>query len=696
LARCVERPGRGPAALQDLWSTADIRLVRLGTYHLRHRRRGSRSGVPRLVQRFALLSGVAFLVVVVAVIWFVRQSATSHAKDVVGAQASFTVNTILRDTLVRSDFAQPVGSKRRAELDRLFKHEILAQGGLRAKLYGPDGTTTYATDHELIGERNLEEDLTGALGGVASTEVGSLNGEGGAGPNVKALSAYVPMTFFDGQYPVGAFEVYQSYAPVAAAARAEYVPVAIVLGLGLLALYLSLFPVLRRVTRRLEEHVGEIRYQALHDALTGLPNRDLFHDRLSQTIALERREAGRAAVILIDLDRFKEINDTLGHQSGDDLLKQVGSSLALAVRESDTVARLGGDEFAIVSPRTDADGALALADKLRESLARPITVGGIELEIDASMGIALFPEHGADAETLMRRADVALYLSKDAHAPSLYVAEQDHYSPERLALVSDLRRAVASRDELVVFFQPQADLATGEIVRAEALVRWRHPSLGLLTPDVFLPLAERTGLMRPLTRHVLDASLQQCRAWRDRGLDVEVAVNVSGRDLLDLALPDEVTEALERFGVPADRLELEITEDTILTDPVRARSVLERLSTLGVSLAIDDFGAGYSSLGYLKRLSVDVLKIDRSFVMNMASDENDAVIVRSTIDLGHNLGLRVVAEGVEDEQTMRRLGELDCDVAQGYFLGRPTPAEGLDALLARSGRRLRVRLGSAR
>jgi diguanylate cyclase (GGDEF)-like protein len=670
--------------------------VRLRTFSVLPRRGGSRAGVPRLVLRFAAFTGIAFLVVVVTVVWFVRQSATEHAKEAARVHASFIAKTILRDTLKPSDFKGPVGATRRAELDRLFRREILVEGALRAKLYGPDGTVVYATDHELIGERDLEEALAGALGGVPATEVGSLNGEGGIGTDAKALEAYVPMAFFDGQYPRGAFEVYQSYAPVAAAARAEYVPVAIVLGLGLLALYLSLFPVLRRVTRRLEQHVGEIRHQSLHDSLTGLPNRDLFHDRLQQVIALERREAGCAAVLLIDLDRFKEINDTLGHQSGDDVLKQAGQALALAVRESDTVARLGGDEFAIVSPRTDAAGAQTLAEKLRVSLAHPVTISGIDLEIDASIGIALFPDNGADAETLIRRADVALYLSKDAHVPTLYAAEQDHYSPERLALATDLRRAVHSREELVVFFQPQADLASGEIVRAEALVRWRHPSQGLLTPDAFLPLAERTGLMRPLTRLVLDASLQQCRAWREQGLDVAVAVNVSGRDLLDVGLPDEVTEALHRYGVPADSLELEITENTILTDPVRARSVLERLSALGVSLAIDDFGAGYSSLGYLKRLSVDVLKIDRSFVINMSRDDNDEVIVRSTIDLGHNLGLRVVAEGVEDEETMRRLGELDCDVAQGYFLGRPTPAAGLDALLARSGRRLSVRLDPVR
>jgi diguanylate cyclase (GGDEF)-like protein len=667
---------------------ADIGIVRLRTHRILPRRGGSRSGAPRLVQRFAAFSAIAFLVVVVLVIGFVRQSATTHAKAAARSHASFIADTILRERLTPADFSRPVSAARRAQLDALFKGEILVQGALRAKLYGRDGSVTYATEHELIGGRDLEEEVVEALGGKPVTEVGSLNGEGGIDRDGKALEAYVPMSFFDGQYPVGAFEVYQSYAPVAAAASSEYTPVAIVLGLGLLALYLSLFPVMRRATRRLEEHVGEIRHQALHDVLTGLPNRDLFQDRLQQTIAMARREGGCAAVLLIDLDRFKEINDTLGHQSGDELITRVAQSLAATVRESDSVARLGGDEFAVVSPRTDAEGALALADKLRESIARPIVMSGVELEIDASVGIAVFPQHGSDGEMLLRRADVALYLSKDAHVPSLYDPRQDHYSPERLALVSDLRRAIVSGDELAVFFQPQADLRSGEIVRAEALVRWRHPSRGLLPPDVFLPLAERTGLMRLLTRHVLDAALRQCSAWREQGLDVEVAVNVSGRDLLDIAFPDEVATALGRFGVPAAGLELEITEDTILTDPVRARSVLARLSELGVSLAIDDFGAGYSSLGYLKRLSVDVLKIDRSFVMNMSNDENDEMIVRSTIDLGHNLGLRVVAEGVEDEQTMCRLGELACDVAQGYFLGRPSPAEELAPLLATSGRRL--------
>jgi diguanylate cyclase (GGDEF)-like protein len=639
---------------------------------------------------------VAFLVVIVAVIAYVHHSATYRAEQVARSHAEFVAAAVLPDLLAPADFARPATAARREELDRLLRQKVLVGGSLRLKLYGRDGTVVYATDHSEIGTNGRSDEVTGALNGVSATEVGSLNSEGGSGPNEKALSAYVPMRFSDTVAPVGVFEVYQSYAPIAAAAREDYLSVAVVLGLGLLALFVSLFPALRRVTRRLERHMREIHHQGFHDNLTGLPNRDLFHDRLEQTIAGSRREAGSSAVLLIDLDRFKEINDTLGHQSGDVLLERTAATLSAAVRESDTVARLGGDEFAVVAPRTDAEGALLLAEKLRQALARPTVVMGIDLEVDASVGISIFPDDGADADTLLRRADVALYLSKNAHAPCLYTPEQDHYSPERLVLVSDLRRAVAAANELVVFFQPQADLRTGHIVRVEALVRWQHPTRGLLTPDVFLPLAEHTGLMRPLTRVVLEASLRQCRAWRDAGLDVALAVNVTGRDLLDVALPDEVAEALLRHDVPANRLELEITEDTILTDPQRVRSVLGRLAELGVTLAIDDFGAGYSSLGYLKRLPVDVLKIDRSFVMNMSSDENDAVIVRSTIDLGHNLGLRVVAEGVEDATAMHTLEELDCDIAQGYYVSRPVPASELLGILTLSARRLESSNGVAR
>jgi predicted signal transduction protein with EAL and GGDEF domain len=346
------------------------------------------------------------------------------------------------------------------------------------------------------------------------------------------------------------------------------------------------------------------------------------------------------------------------------------------------VARLGGDEFAVIAAEVGRPSeALTVAERIEKELARPLTLDGITVQVEASIGIALYPEHGADVETLVRQADVAMYASKEGHAPTLYAPEHDHYSPERLTLLADLRRAI-DNDELVVQYQPQATFGDGRIVSVEALVRWDHPQHGLLPPIAFIPLAEHTGLIRPLTRYVLDAALRQLREWLDDGLDLRVAVNVSGRDLLDLELPDEVAAGLERHGVDPRRLELEISENTILTDPTRARAVLLRLSELGVRTSIDDFGAGYSSLGYLKRLPIDALKIDKSFVIDMASDQDDAVIVRSTIELGHNLGMEVVAEGVETPEAWRELAELGCDIAQGYLLSRPRPAADVPGILA--------------
>jgi diguanylate cyclase (GGDEF)-like protein len=403
---------------------------------------------------------------------------------------------------------------------------------------------------------------------------------------------------------------------------------------------------------------------------------------VAQELALARRREGRLAVVLIDLDRFKEVNDTLGHGSGDLLLRALGPRLRRVLREGDTVARLGGDEFAVLLPDVDdAEAALALADRVRRVLEEPLEVDSLLLETEASIGIALYPEHGDDVDTLLRHADVAMYRAKEAHEDvALYTTEDDHYSPARLALLSGLRRALEER-QLVLHFQPTAHVGSGEVRRVEALLRWQHPERGLLQPAEFLPLAERTGLMRGLTLYVLEEALRQSRAWQDEGIELGVAVNLSPRDLQNLDLPDQVAALLAAHRVEPRFLELELTESTILTDPLRARAVLLRLSELGVRIAIDDFGSGYSSLGYLTRLPVDVLKIDKSFVQNMREDESDAVIVRSTIELGHNLGLEVVAEGVECERTWGDLLELGCDVVQGFFLSRPVPPAELAAWL---------------
>jgi diguanylate cyclase (GGDEF)-like protein len=648
----------------------------------------SRAPEPRLTRRFAIYAALALIVAGAGIFSYVRSASIDRAEDAALFHTRFVADSILRDHLRPSDFQGPVTGRRLAELDALVHGEVLTRGALRAKLYDRVGTVTYSSDHTLIGKRPPDpEDIRHAFDGHLVSDVSRLNAEGGTGRDRKVLEAYVPVRGVSGR-AMGVFELYQNYATIATAARDEFLPLAGLVALVLLVLYASFFPILRRATTRLRQQMQQIEHQAFHDDLTQLPNRALFRDRLEQALRSARRRGERVAVMLVDLDHFKDINDTLGHRSGDELLREVGANLVAALRASDTVARLGGDEFGVLAPAVSGrDAAMALADKVRGAVQRPHVVAGLELEVDAGIGVALFPDHGADVDALLRHADVAMYMSKERHAPAVYVASQDHYSPTRLALMTQLRRAIANR-ELVVHYQPQARLDTGAIDRVEALVRWEHPEHGLLAPDAFVPLAQHIGLIRHLTHYVLDAALCQTRQWLDDGLDLGVAVNITGRDLLDVRLPQEVAGLLARWGVEPSRLELEITEDTVLTDPVRAREILVRLSDLGVKLAIDDFGSGNSSLGYLKRLPVDVLKIDRSFVMNMHADTDDAVIVRSTIELGHNLGLQVVAEGVEDRRAWERLAELGCDVVQGYFLTRPCPADAVTRLMRESGGRV--------
>jgi diguanylate cyclase (GGDEF)-like protein/PAS domain S-box-containing protein len=425
-------------------------------------------------------------------------------------------------------------------------------------------------------------------------------------------------------------------------------------------------------------------YQALHDGLTGLANRTLFRDRIELAIRAARRDGKNLAVAVMDLDRFKEVNDSLGHAAGDALLVELGGRLKGALRDSDTVARLGGDEFGLLLPGIDGSSDVLVAiDRVRTEIARPVAVEGLPLVVEGSIGIAVFPDDGDDVDTLVQHADVAMYHAKDKNSGwAFYDAACARHDPGRLTLVGELRRAI-ERHELVLHYQPKALLADGQVRSVEALVRWQHPERGLVPPDDFIPLVQQTGLIQPLTRYVIDAALRQVRAWSEQGWDLSVAVNLSTRNLLDNELPAQIATLLARHSVDSSRLELEITESTMLEDPARTKTILERLSAMGIRLSIDDFGTGYSSLSYLKRLPVDEIKIDRSFVMNMVDDEDDATIVRSTIDLGRNLGLEVVAEGVESGPIWDRLSALGCTVAQGYFLSRPLPADELTPWLER-------------
>jgi diguanylate cyclase (GGDEF)-like protein/PAS domain S-box-containing protein len=419
-------------------------------------------------------------------------------------------------------------------------------------------------------------------------------------------------------------------------------------------------------------------FQALHDPLTGLPNRVLFSERIGHAILQAQRQKKKLAVALIDLDRFKEVNDSLGHSAGDHLLISVGKQMGGALRASDTVARLGGDEFGLVLPElTDADALQPVLERLQESLEEPIHVQSLPIGIEASIGIALYPDHGDDAQTLIQRADIAMYEAKRDGLNYVFYDDSTHdHDVTSLTLVAELRRAISER-ELVLFYQPKAALESGLVTSVEALVRWLHPERGVVMPDSFIPLAQETSLIGPLTLYVIEEALRQVRSWRDEGIELSVAVNLSTRNLLDRSFPNQVEELLSRWDVRPEVLELEVTESSMLANPTRAKAVLNELSELGIRLSIDDFGTGYSSLAYLRELPVDEIKIDRSFVIGMGAEAGDAVIVRSTVDLGRNLGLEVVAEGVETIEHWEQLRELGCNTAQGYFLSRPVPADEL-------------------
>jgi diguanylate cyclase (GGDEF)-like protein len=422
---------------------------------------------------------------------------------------------------------------------------------------------------------------------------------------------------------------------------------------------------------------------ATTDELTGLANRERFRAHLHERIANAKATGEKFAVMLLDLDRFKEVNDTLGHHYGDELLRDLGPRLSEAVGPEGLVARLGGDEFAVFpgNGTSDSDELEAFAERLIRCVQQPVLVDEMTLEVGVSIGVARFPRDGEDPHSLLRSADVAMYAAKEAHAGcKVYAAALDRHSIRRLSVLSEFRRALDC-DEIVVFYQPIMHMDGERVHGAEALVRWQHPELGLLPPSDFIPIVEQTGLIGPLTRHVLERAIAQCVGWRQAGRELTVSVNLSVRNLLDPDVSSLIGDLLTMYGLAPEALQLEITESMLMSDPDRSLVTLTRLAQLGVGLSVDDYGTGYSSLANLRRLPIDELKIDRSFVSPMLSDESDLIIVRSTINLGHDLGLKVVAEGVEDEATLTRLSGLGCDFAQGYHFSKPLAPDAFNALL---------------
>jgi diguanylate cyclase (GGDEF)-like protein len=619
---------------------------------------------PRLVLRFAVVTALCLGFGGAAILIFTRHLNTLEAERTAAKHAQLVAQDVLADRLQASDFDRAVTGKRRSRLDSLFARKLLRPGTVLVSLSRPDRLVTYSTDHTLIGRRTASATRTReALRGTVTSEVTRVE-------SMKVLRSYVPVTV-GGRH--GIVAVHQDYGPIQSEARAALLPVAGILEVVLVLLFALLVPLLMRVTRRLRRHAERIQHQALHDELTGLPNRLHFRREMLRAIAASRESP--LAAISLDLDRFKDINETLGHRSGDELLVACAERLRELTPSGAMLARLGGDEFGIAAPGMTAGEAVELFGIVRESFENPFHVGEIPLVVEASAGISCFPENGDTVDEILQTADAAMGLAKDRHLGfAVYNGTSEQSTTDALELVSRLRPAL-ERQELILHYQAQIAVDTGEVSGAEALVRWEHPERGLLQPGAFVPYVERTGASKALSAYVLSAATAQLRSWRTRGFHVGVAVNLTMFDLLDVKLPEQIVALLEETGVEPGALELEITESLIMGDPDRVRAVVSRLKEIGVRLAIDDFGTGYSSLSYLKTLPIDVIKIDRSFVRKMAIEKSDAAIVQSTIELAHNLGLVVVAEGVEDAATLAELGRFGCDYAQGYFIARPCDAD---------------------
>ncbi|MBE8233524.1 MAG: EAL domain-containing protein [Endozoicomonadaceae bacterium] len=438
------------------------------------------------------------------------------------------------------------------------------------------------------------------------------------------------------------------------------------------------------ISRSLKAKNKELEYQAFHDKLTGLPNRQLLLDRLEQTLLISDKHNKSFALLIMDLDNFKDLNDTLGHHYGDELLQRVGEKTKQYFRKRDTFARVGGDEFAAILHDTDLEGALICIRKLLINMAPPHSIKGTMIESKASIGVALYPLHGDDSETLMQHADVAMYHAKKTlRGYAIYDSSFDIHSLRRLQLMNELRYSIEN-GHITVFYQPMISQRENCVVTIEALARWHHPELGFVAPDEFIPVAEQTGIIRQLTLSVLNTALRDCKKLRDKGHDICISINISPHCLQDISFPENLQSIVDNFGMESKNVELEITETAFMQDPTSAKKVLQNFHTAGFRLSIDDFGTGFSSLEYLKELPIDILKIDKTFVMDMIENKRDSAIVRSVAELGHNLNCKVVAEGVENEKILQKLIEFDIDILQGYLFSKAIPCVELENWLSDS------------
>ncbi len=590
------------------------------------------------------------------------------------AEAALVARTAIEPNLDGRSLAVPLSGPELAALRKLTDRAIEDGSVVRLRLRDTAGQVVFSDDGSGFGEEIEDEALDAARGEVVALLTRLNADQNDSGPvGQRVVEVYLPLS--TGGPVLGVLEVYLPYAPIAKDVSLGLRTTYLVLGGGLLALW-AILAAISASTIRLMAH------QAGHDALTGLPNRALFQRRAAAAIHAAQRDGGTVAVVLADVDRFKEVNETLGHHNGDALLRELGTRLAAAVRSSDTVARLGGDEFGMVLPAVREEEIPPLLDRMRTVFETEIVVDTLPLSPEASFGYALAPSDGNDVDTLLRRADMAMYLAKGSRSGTArYDQQRDHFDPAQLALVAELRRAIEG-NELVLYYQPKAELRTGRVCAVEALVRWRHPERGMVPPDAFLPVAEQTGLIDALTKWVLATALAQAVAWGLSFDRLTMAINISARNLARADFADTVLSALAAAHVLPGRLVLEITETALMTDPETAADVLFRLAEAGVRVSVDDFGQGQTSLSYLATLPLHELKIDKNFVGDLPDNAAHAAIVRSVIDLGHNLGLQVVAEGVETREITAMLTAAGCDIIQGYLLARPMPADELPSWLA--------------
>jgi diguanylate cyclase (GGDEF)-like protein len=638
-------------------------------------------GVRRLdlLVKFGLISAVAMCVLGVVLAANDRATMRSEIERATQDYSASTVSLLFQSLLQPEDIPEGPTALRALQLTGGL---ALAKGNgtyQQATIFNLQRKAVFSDQPSRVGlQAEVSAGLDRAFAGeTARHRVSDPADEGITAPG-RYLSVYVPIRFGSDPKVHGVVEVITSYAPVDAALSRNLKRIVLIAALGLGVTWLLLFRLVAGASRSLRRQARENEQLARTDALTGLPNRVRFLEEAERALPVAQRNGAWVAVMIIDLDRFKEINDALGHETGDELLRRVAPRVRDAVGTQGTVARFGGDEFAVLLPEVrSVTEACDVAEAVLEALAETIVIDDLTLVADGSVGIGLYPRHGDALETVMRSADIAMYAAKETGSGyAVYESEFDRHSPERLALLAELRDAIQS-GELTVEYQPKADATFGHVTGVEALVRWDNPRRGRLSPGVFVPLAEHTGLIKPLTAHVLEVALRDCRRWLDEGIQMPVAVNLSARRLVDLRLPEEVTAALVEWGVPPEMLELEITESAIMLDHGRGATILERLHDTGIRLSIDDFGTGYSSFAHLRRLPVHGIKIDRSFVAEMDTVGADNAIVRSGLALARNLRLKVVAEGVETRRIWDQLALLGCDEVQGWELAKSMPVDEL-------------------